>query len=187
MNIRIAAFVRFLRTQHTFPFQAKILSFRAKPKVQSRMEQLGKLRHRRGGRRLSEWEVSESNLSILSLLQHIRSKILPNWIQSLNQGDFLRSRPLLQLRFSSNCVANVAIMLVINEFLALIPGSEPSFNTLSVLPSSPRQAICYADVKNRMASVRDDVNPEVVITHHRSAIKVQRCLDSSRHDKDSGR
>jgi hypothetical protein len=34
-----------------------------------------------------------------------------------------------------------------------------------------------------MATVRYDVNPEVIITRHRSAIMIQRCLDSARHDK----
>src|SRR5438876_11432895 len=102
------------------------------------MEQLGKLRHRRGGRRLSEREVSESNLSILSVLQPISTKILPIWVQLINQGHFFRWRPLLRLRLSSDRIANVAIMLVGNEFLlALILGSKSSLKYLAVLPSSP--------------------------------------------------
>src|SRR6266567_9266164 len=36
-----------------------------------------------------------------------------------------------------------------------------------------------------MAPVRYDVDPEVVITRHGSATRIQRCLDSARHDKDS--
>ena len=101
------------------------------------MEQLGKLRHRREGQRLIEREASESNLSMLRVLQYISTKIDPSWVQSINQADLLRSRPLLQLRFSSDSIANVAIMLIVDQFLALILGRESSFNPLSVLPSSP--------------------------------------------------
>src|SRR5437773_10999498 len=119
---------------------------------------------------------------MLRVLQYISTKIDPSWVQSINQADLLRSRPLLQLRFSSDSIANVAIMLIVDQFLALTLGRESSFNPLSVLPSSPRQAICYADVKNRIDPVCDDVDPEVVIARHGSGTKMQRCLDFARHD-----
>ncbi|PYL09325.1 MAG: hypothetical protein DME33_04480 [Verrucomicrobia bacterium] len=88
------------------------------------MERLGELRHRRAGRRLSERAVSTPNLSILSVLQHISAKIVPIWVQSIHEANFLRSRSLLQLRFTSDRVANVAIVLVTEEFPALLFGSE---------------------------------------------------------------
>jgi|SRR5262249_19429067 len=101
------------------------------------MEQLGQLRHRREGRRLSEREVSESNLSMLRVLQYISTKIVPSWVQSTNEANLLRSRPLLQLRFSCDSIANVAIMLIVDQFLALILGSKSNLNSLSVFPGSP--------------------------------------------------
>src|SRR5207244_12877419 len=81
--------------------------------------------------------VSESNVSLLRVLQYISTKLNPSWVQSINRADLLRSRPLLQLRFSSDSIASVAIMLIVDQFLALILGRESSFNPLSVLPSSP--------------------------------------------------
>ena len=38
-----------------------------------------------------------------------------------------------------------------------------------------------------MALVRDDVDPEVVIASHESETRIQRRLDSARHDKDCRR
>src|SRR5436305_15236781 len=41
---------------------------------------------------------------------------------------FFARDQLLQLRFSSDSIANVAIMLIVDQFLALILGRESSFN-----------------------------------------------------------
>jgi hypothetical protein len=38
---------------------------------------------------------------------------------------------------------NIKIMLIVNKFLALVFGSKARFNSLSVLPSSARQAISH--------------------------------------------
>ena len=93
------------------------------------------------------------------------------WVQSIDQADFLRSRPFLQLRFSSDGVANVSIMFVIDQGFALIPGSEPHLGTFAVLVSPAREAVRHPDVKNRMFPVRNDIDPEVVITRHESEIR----------------
>jgi len=72
MKIEIATSARFLadaihaNSVISSPFDS-LRSLRVNS-PQSRMEQFGKLRHRREGQRLSEREVSEPNLSILPVL-----------------------------------------------------------------------------------------------------------------------
>ena len=36
---------------------------------------------------------------------------------------------------------------------------------------------------NRVISIGDDVDPAIVITRHGSTFRIERCLDSVRHDK----
>ena len=57
-------------------------------------------------------------------------------------------------------------MLVVDELFALISGRESGFGLLSALPGAPREPIGHTDVKNRVIPIRDDVDPEVVITWH---------------------
>jgi hypothetical protein len=59
-------------------------------------------------------------------------------------------------------------MLMIDQFLALILRSESGLGTPLVLPDSTRKAICYANVGNRVIPVRDNADPEVVISWQRS-------------------
>jgi hypothetical protein len=74
-------------------------------------------------------------------LYDISTKIVPRWVQSVNQADFLRSRPFLQLRFASDRIADYTIVFVIDQFLALILGSKTSLNSLAVLPGAARKAV----------------------------------------------
>src|SRR5215475_7224439 len=135
------------------------------------MERLREQRHRREGRRLSEREASESNLSTLSVLQHVGTEIIPSRVQSINEADFLCSRPLLQLRFTGDHIADVTIVFIVNQFLALIFRSKSSFNCLAVLPGSAREPVSHPDVKDRVVTIRKDVDPKIVITRHRSELK----------------
>ena len=104
---------------------------------------------------------------MLRVLQYISTKIDPSWVQSINQADLLRSRPLLQLRFSSDSIANVAIMLIVDRLLALVERRKICTCTFSVLPDPARKAVRDADVQDRMISIRDNINPETVIAGHR--------------------
>jgi hypothetical protein len=122
-KVRVVVFVRFLRAQHTFPFETGVLSFRA------------------------ERSVVEKSLD-LSVLQHISTKILPPWIQLINQAEFLRAGPFLQLRFSSDRVTDITIMFVIDQLSALILCGEPDLGSFAMLPGSARESVCHADVKN---------------------------------------
>src|SRR6476659_4193507 len=134
--------------------------------AESRMERLGKPRHRRQGRRLSEAGASESNLSMLRVSQDISAKIGPAGVQAINEADFLRSRPSLQLRFTGDRSKNIRIILVVDKLLALVFKGEAGFNSLSVLPSSARQPISHPNVKNRVIAIRQDVNAKIVITRY---------------------
>jgi len=108
MKIGIVVLVGFLRAQHPFPFQARILVMSS---------------------------AVETSLD-LPVLQHLRAQIFPMWIQSTDELNFLRPRSLLQLRFSSNRITNIAVMLVIDQLIPLILRSEPGLGTLSMLPGS---------------------------------------------------
>jgi hypothetical protein len=123
MKIRIRGFVMLLRRNTLFHSSRAFLSFRA------------------------ERSVVEKSLD-LSILQHISTKIIPSWIQSINQADLLRSGPFLQLRFSSDSVADITIMLVIGQFFALILCGEPDPGSFAVFPSSAREPVGRADIKN---------------------------------------
>ena len=66
---------------------------------------------------------------------------------------------------------NVRIMLVVNKFLALVLGSKASFNSFAVLPRPAREPTSDPDVEHRVIAIRNDVDPEVVITCCHSAFK----------------
>ena len=70
------------------------------------------------------------------------------------------------LRFPSDRIADITIVFVIDQLFALISGRESGSGPLSVLPGPPREPIGHTDVKNRVIPIRDDVDPEVVITWH---------------------
>jgi hypothetical protein len=78
------------------------------------------------------------------------------WVQSINQA--------------SDRVADIAIMFVIDQLFALILGSKAHLATFAVLVSPAREAVCNSDVKNGMVPVRNDINPEIVITRLASEI-----------------
>jgi hypothetical protein len=61
-------------------------------------------------------------------------------------------------------------MFIVNQFFALVLGSEPRLNPFTVLVSAAREAVSPPDVKNRMVPIRNDIDPEVVITPHASEI-----------------
>jgi hypothetical protein len=63
-------------------------------------------------------------------------------------------------------IADITIMFVIDQLFALISGRESGSGPLSVLPGPPREPIGHTDVKNLVIPIRDDVDPEVVITWH---------------------
>src|SRR5438132_10842576 len=119
------------------------------------------------------FRAESGNLSTSSVLQHVGTKIIPRWVQSINQADLLRARPFLPLRFTGDRIADVTIMLVVNQFLALIFRSKSSFNRLAVLPGSAREPVRHPDVKDRVISIRQDVDPKTVITRHRSELKLE--------------
>src|SRR4029453_2889996 len=83
-RIRISLFVDSGRGNTRFLFQTRILSFRAE---RSAVENgaAAESRHRREGRRLSEWEVSESSLSIYPSCNKAKPR---SWVQSIDQADF---------------------------------------------------------------------------------------------------
>jgi hypothetical protein len=62
-------------------------------------------------------------------------------------------------------------VFVIDQLFAPILGSEPHLGTFAVLVSPAREAVRHPDVKNRMVPVRNDIDPEVVITRHASEIR----------------
>ncbi len=62
-------------------------------------------------------------------------------------------------------------MFVIDQVFALIFGSEPHLGTFEVLVSPAREAVHHPNVKNRMVPVRNDIDPEIVITRHASKIR----------------
>jgi hypothetical protein len=84
----------------------------------------------------------------LSLLQNIRTKILPARVQSINQFNLLDSRPFLQLRFSSDGVADISVMFVIDQLFALILGGEPDLRAFAVLTGPARESVGHTNVKN---------------------------------------
>jgi hypothetical protein len=55
----------------------------------------------------------------------------PTRVEPINQADLLHSRPFLQLRFTSDCIAHIAIVLV-DQFFAFEAGN--SFNLLTYYP-----------------------------------------------------
>ena len=61
---------------------------------------------------------------------------------------------------------NIRIMLVVNKFLALVLGSKASFNSSAVLPGSAREPVSDPGVEHRVIAIRNNVDPEVVITGH---------------------
>ena len=63
-------------------------------------------------------------------------------------------------------VAHIPILLVVNQFCAAVCGRKGGTHSFAVLPGSARQGIGHADLKNRMVTVRDDIDPETVIACH---------------------
>ena len=54
-------------------------------------------------------------------------------------------------------------MFVIDKVFALIFGSEPHLGNFAVLISPAREAVRHPDVKNRMVTVRDDINQKLLL------------------------
>src|SRR6266403_5409409 len=79
---------------------------------------------------------------------------------------FLRARPFLELSLLGDGVAHIPILLVVNQFCAAVCGRKGGTHSFAVLPGSARQGIGHADLKNRMVTVRDDIDPETVIACH---------------------
>ena len=52
------------------------------------------------------------------------------------------------MRFSSDRVADITIMFVIDQLFALILCGEPDPGSFAVLPGSARESVGHADVKN---------------------------------------
>ena len=104
------------------------------------------------------------NLLLSSILQHVHAQVEPAWVKATDQGNFLCARPFFQLSLPLDRIANVPVILVVNQFLAAIIGRKRCSDSFAVFPSSPRQAVGYANVENGMIAVRNDVNPEVIVT-----------------------
>ena len=54
-------------------------------------------------------------------------------------------------------------MLVVNQFGAAIRSRKGGTSPFAVLPGSAQQAISHPDVKNRMVTVRDDINQKLLL------------------------
>jgi hypothetical protein len=100
MKVRVVIFVRFLHAQHALPSETGILVI-SSPFDSLRSLRVNSVQFENGAawgsrdidarpkaERMGDERIKSLDLSVA---QHIATKILPSWIQSVNQGNFLRS------------------------------------------------------------------------------------------------
>jgi len=77
------------------------------------------------------------------------------------------------LALTRNRVANIAMMLIVDQLFALVERRKIRTCTFSMMSGSARKAVRDADVQYRMISIRDNVNPEIVIAEHSSQLTIR--------------
>ena|SRR5947207_2655956 len=95
----------------------------------------------------------------------IRREIVPLRIHGRDQRLLLRTNPPLDLLFTSDCVANVAELLKVDQPIAVVLLREAGDRVLLVLPDAALERIRDARVKDRLVLVRQAVDEERVVAH----------------------
>ena len=81
-----------------------------------------------------------------------------------------------------DCIANVAVPFIIDQFCASVIGSKARVISFAVFPDSPRESIRDSDMENRVVPVCDDVDPKSCSRAPWPQIYTERFLDFARND-----